>query len=240
MAPALSNRQNCSHARKNTTITTRTDAWRRVCGNGSVPLSHSGNVVTRIGTHTHTHCLIDIDSTLFQRYGVESTLIQSCFSGVYPSMHSVYCSCLFCCLFAIFPGLLLTFLYLFRSFCRLFASFRVFLRLFASFRVFLPTNPYLPGSFCRLFAVFLISFRVFLPSLGSFKYRSGSFCHLFAIFPGLFAVFLLSFWVFLPSFCYLSGSFCHPFSIVLDPIFLCLLAISLLSFRVLAVFLLSF
>ena len=25
-----------------------------VCGNGSVPLSHSGNVVTRIGTHTHT------------------------------------------------------------------------------------------------------------------------------------------------------------------------------------------
>ena len=26
-----------------------------VCGNGSVPLSHSGNVVTRIGTHTHTH-----------------------------------------------------------------------------------------------------------------------------------------------------------------------------------------
>ena len=28
-----------------------------VCGNGSVPLSHSGNVVTRIGIHTHTHCL---------------------------------------------------------------------------------------------------------------------------------------------------------------------------------------
>ena len=25
-----------------------------VCGNGSIPLSHSGNVVTRIGTHTHT------------------------------------------------------------------------------------------------------------------------------------------------------------------------------------------
>ena len=25
------------------------------CGNGSVPLSHSGNVVTRIGIHTHTH-----------------------------------------------------------------------------------------------------------------------------------------------------------------------------------------
>ena len=24
-----------------------------VCGNGSVSLSHSGNVVTRIGTHTH-------------------------------------------------------------------------------------------------------------------------------------------------------------------------------------------
>ena len=26
-----------------------------VCCNGSVPLSHSGNVVTRIGIHTHTH-----------------------------------------------------------------------------------------------------------------------------------------------------------------------------------------
>ena len=26
-----------------------------VCGNGSVPLSHSGNVVMRIGIHTHTH-----------------------------------------------------------------------------------------------------------------------------------------------------------------------------------------
>ena len=24
-----------------------------VCGNGSVPLSHSGNAVTRIGIHTH-------------------------------------------------------------------------------------------------------------------------------------------------------------------------------------------
>ena len=28
-----------------------------VCGNGSVPLSHSGNVVTKIGIHTHTHTL---------------------------------------------------------------------------------------------------------------------------------------------------------------------------------------
>ena len=26
-----------------------------VCGNGSVPLSHLGNVVTRIGTHTFSH-----------------------------------------------------------------------------------------------------------------------------------------------------------------------------------------
>ena len=25
-----------------------------VCGNGSIPLNHSGNVVTRIGIHTHT------------------------------------------------------------------------------------------------------------------------------------------------------------------------------------------
>ena len=27
-----------------------------LCGNGSVPLSHSGNVVTRIGIHKHTQC----------------------------------------------------------------------------------------------------------------------------------------------------------------------------------------
>ena len=26
-----------------------------VCGNGSVPLNHSGNIVTRIGIHTHIH-----------------------------------------------------------------------------------------------------------------------------------------------------------------------------------------
>ena len=31
-----------------------------VCGNGSVPLSHSGNVVTRIGIHTHTHKVSEI------------------------------------------------------------------------------------------------------------------------------------------------------------------------------------
>ena len=28
-----------------------------VCGNGSVPLRHSGNVVTRIGIHTHTQIM---------------------------------------------------------------------------------------------------------------------------------------------------------------------------------------
>ena len=33
-----------------------------VCGNGSVPLSHSGNVVTRIGTHTLTLVLYCIFS----------------------------------------------------------------------------------------------------------------------------------------------------------------------------------
>ena len=31
-----------------------------VCGNGSVSLSYSGNVVTRIGTHTHTHKIITV------------------------------------------------------------------------------------------------------------------------------------------------------------------------------------
>ena len=29
-----------------------------VCGNGSVPLSHSGNVVTRIGTQTHKTAIL--------------------------------------------------------------------------------------------------------------------------------------------------------------------------------------
>ena len=37
--------------KQNTTNTTSTAPG--VCGNGSVPLSHSGNVVTRIGIHTH-------------------------------------------------------------------------------------------------------------------------------------------------------------------------------------------
>ena len=33
-----------------------------VCGNGSVPLSHSGNVVTRIGMHTHAFQLFKVTS----------------------------------------------------------------------------------------------------------------------------------------------------------------------------------
>ena len=37
-----------------------------VCGNGSVPLSHSGNVVTRIGIHTHTFG----DEITFHRRGL--------------------------------------------------------------------------------------------------------------------------------------------------------------------------
>ena len=32
-----------------------------VCGNGSVPLSHSGNVVTRIGIHTHRPSILCSD-----------------------------------------------------------------------------------------------------------------------------------------------------------------------------------
>ena len=50
-----------------------------VCGNGSVPLSHSGNVVTRIGIHIHTlHWKIlstpykGVTGRLFQRYHVGS------------------------------------------------------------------------------------------------------------------------------------------------------------------------
>ena len=38
-----------------------------VCGNGSVPLSHSGNVVTRIGIHTHTHTHTHLSILLYFR-----------------------------------------------------------------------------------------------------------------------------------------------------------------------------
>ena len=37
-----------------------------VCGNGSVPLSHSGNVVTRIGKYTHDLDHHNLKSELFQ------------------------------------------------------------------------------------------------------------------------------------------------------------------------------
>ena len=43
-----------------------------VCGNGSVPLSHSGNVVTRIGIHTHT------EVNLRQLYLILNTILVRC------------------------------------------------------------------------------------------------------------------------------------------------------------------
>ena len=55
VASALSNRQNCACARKHYKHNEDGRTAPGVCGNGSVPLSHSGNVVTRIGIHTHTH-----------------------------------------------------------------------------------------------------------------------------------------------------------------------------------------
>ena len=42
-----------------------------VCGNGSVPLSHSGNVVTRIGIHTHTHIALRISFHLSDPANIE-------------------------------------------------------------------------------------------------------------------------------------------------------------------------
>ena len=38
-----------------------------VCGNGSVPLSHSGNVVRRIGIHAHTHARAHTHTGVFNR-----------------------------------------------------------------------------------------------------------------------------------------------------------------------------
>ena len=55
-----------------------------VCSNGSVPLSHSGNAVTRIQIHTHTHTLFSDGwmtydfmsfSTVFQSYQDDGRLI---------------------------------------------------------------------------------------------------------------------------------------------------------------------
>ena len=46
-----------------------------VCGNGSVPLSHSGNVVTRIGIHTHyflimVYLFTKFDDICFRKFKV--------------------------------------------------------------------------------------------------------------------------------------------------------------------------
>ena len=49
-----------------------------VCGNGSVPLSHSGYVVTRIGIHTLLDCIFDFtyDSHDVQDYREKYSLAQ--------------------------------------------------------------------------------------------------------------------------------------------------------------------
>ena len=199
------------------------------------------------------HCLINIDSTLDQRYGVESTLIQSCFNGVYHCVkvtkknknikqHTT------------FQGV----------------SFLGFLQSLISFRIFLPSHCHLSGSFCRLllslwsfcrlfsiilrlFAIFpanvSLLFRVFLPFSGTFCCLFGSFCHLYNIVPDLFfaslhlsgsfcrliPIFLDLFAVFLQSYKYRFRSFCHLLGLLnIAP---GLFVISLPSFRV---FLLSF
>ena len=46
-----------------------------VCGNGSAPLSHSGNVVTRIGIHTHIpHGSIHLEKVFHTTGGVINCL----------------------------------------------------------------------------------------------------------------------------------------------------------------------
>ena len=75
MASALSNRQNCACARKTLQHNEDGHTAPGVCGNGSVPLSHSGNVVTRIGIHTYTNSLRMVEfspiwliNKVFKRY----------------------------------------------------------------------------------------------------------------------------------------------------------------------------
>ena len=50
-----------------------------VCGNGSVPLSHSGNVVTRIGIHTHTHSKHETFCSPEQAYAKDVALYERLF-----------------------------------------------------------------------------------------------------------------------------------------------------------------
>ena len=68
---ALSNRQNCAREYYKHNEDGRTAPG--VCGNGSVPLSHSGNVVTRIGIHTiHTECPTLLYSSLRDAYLIKT------------------------------------------------------------------------------------------------------------------------------------------------------------------------
>ena len=55
-----------------------------VCNNGSIPLSHSGNVVTRIGIHTNTHKILL--NLLTTGYVTAQTIYIICFS-VYLNKH---------------------------------------------------------------------------------------------------------------------------------------------------------
>ena len=55
-----------------------------VCGNGSIPLSHSGNVVTRIGIHTHTHSFKTRKDRKGVRWGYPSRYWLSPKSNIFP------------------------------------------------------------------------------------------------------------------------------------------------------------
>ena len=49
-----------------------------VCGNGSVPLSHSGNVVTRTGLHTHINFCVMTSVFAFQIADNYGTFVALC------------------------------------------------------------------------------------------------------------------------------------------------------------------
>ena len=85
---------NFTFARKHITNTTRTDTRRRVCA-AMVPLSRSGNVVTRIRihahthTHTHTHTHIErIHCSRGSRTTKTSTWCESC-NATWQASHEV-------------------------------------------------------------------------------------------------------------------------------------------------------
>ena len=60
-----------------------------VCGDGSVPLGHLGNVVTRIGIHTHTRVHSNLHETVRTRVPEEKDIFYLLYH-IYPAIRRVF------------------------------------------------------------------------------------------------------------------------------------------------------